>query len=471
MDILMACAELVPVAKVGGLADVVSALAKTLCRLEHKVTVALPRYPSVEQSGLMVARRLTPLRMKLGQEQVEATLFDARLGAGVEVLFIDLPGLFDRPGVYGEAGEDYPDNGRRFGLFCRALAEFVDKRQQAGSPFDVVHAHDWPTALLPYFLRDRDVRTVLTVHNAAFQGQFAASELDSLGLSGEELRSDELSHHSKVSFLKAGICSANVVNTVSPRYASELCAPAGGAGLDQVFSARDELPGILNGVDYAVWSPSTDQHLVARYDAEDVTNKGRCKASLLNELELSIDPQRPLLVSLGRVDEQKGSDLLARAVADIVGTDAQLLIAGDGRPELVATVEDSVARFSQDALYLGRVSEAMSHRLLAAADGVLLPSRFEPCGLVQQYAQRYGAAPIAHAVGGLRDTIVDCDAQLETGTGFLFDEPTSEALVGAVQRAVAAMRSPRWGALRRRMMRLDLSWERSARRYARHYRG
>ncbi len=324
--------------------------------------------------------------------------------------------------------------------------------------------------MLPHLLRGRGVRTVLSVHNAAFQGQFDPSELAALGLTDEELGSDQLNHTGKPNFLKAGICAADVVTTVSPRYARELCESGTGAGLEEVFRSR-EPRGILNGVDYAVWSPSTDQHLVARYDAEDVANKGRCKASLLNELELSIDPQRPLLVSLGRIDEQKGSDLLAGAIPDIAGTEAQLLIAGEGRPQLVEMLGDAAAPFSDDVLCLGRVSEAMSHRLLAAADGVLLPSRFEPCGLVQQYAQRYGAAPIAHAVGGLSDTIVDCDSQLETGTGFLFDEPSVEALAAAVQRAVAAMRSPRWAALRRRMMRLDLSWERSARRYARLYRG
>jgi starch synthase len=470
MDILMACSGIAPIVKSGGSADAVAALSKTLGRLEHKVTIAMPRYPSVDDAGLLLARRLTALKVKVGDQVIEATLFDSRLGSGVELLFIDMPGLFDQAELPRQHGEPDPADGRRFGLFCRALAAFVDKRAKSGSPLDVVHAHDWSTALLPFLLRGRDERTVLTVHDGAQQGRFAKEAIDEIGLSWDDFHPDGLEFYEQINLLKAGVLGADVVTTVSPSYAEELGQPGGGNGLDGVFRQRaGDLVPIINGIDYARWSPATDPHLAARYDAEDVANKGRCKAALLHELDLPLEPERPLLVALGPLTERKGSDLLAEALWDIVRTDALVVIGGEGDADVTASIDQAAASLPGDAIYLGAVTEPLSHRLVAAADGVLLPSRSEPCGLDQQHAQRYGALPIAHAVGGLKDTVVDADAHGETGTGFLYDEPTAAGLTGAVSRAVAAMRAPSWAALRRRAMRLDLSWERPARRYARLY--
>ena len=465
----MACSEVVPIVKVGGLADAVGALSKTLSRLGHKVTVALPRYALIDESGLMLARRLTQLKFTVGEEQVDCALFEGSLGSDVKLVLIDVPGQFEGDSVYGEEASD-AENATRFGRFCRALAIYVDKCASKGMPFDVVHAHDWPTALLPLLLRETDVRTVFTVHNAAHQGRFPEAALASMGLEPDATTMSMLEHDGGLNLLKAGVLSADVVGTVSNSYAREIQTAEGGAGLDEVFRVRGEqLVGIINGIDYARWSPSTDPQLPARYDAEDTANKGRCKATLLRELALPIQPDRPLLVSLGRVCAQKGSDVLAESLAAIVATGARVVIAGDGDEAMCQALAAACEALGDDAKYLGKVSEQLSHRLIAAADGVLMPSRFEPCGLVQLHAQRYGALPIAHAVGGLRDTVVDCDAQVETGTGFLFDELSPDALVGAVQRAVTAMHRPSWGKLRRRVMRLDHSWESPARRYARLY--
>ena len=470
MDILMACSEVVSIVKVGGLADAVGALAKTLSRLGHKVTVALPRYAMLNDSGPMLARRLTPLKFEVDGETVDCALWEGRLGSDVDLAVIEVPGQFEDPWVYGPAGADDPNNFKRFGQFCRALAIYVEKRAAKGMPFDVVHAHDWPTALVPVLLRDADVRTMFTIHNGAHQGQFPMSSLSSIGLSEDDALASVLEHNGQLNLMKGAVLAADVVGTVSPTYARELQRPEGGAGLDDVFRTRGEqLVGIINGIDYARWSPSTDPQLPARYDAEAVGNKGRCKATLLRALELSIDPDRPLLVSLGRVCAQKGSDILAEAIPEIVATGARVVIAGEGDPDMMAALKAACDAAGADARYLGAVSETVSHRLLGAADAVLMPSRFEPCGLVQLHAQRYGAPPIAHAVGGLRDTIVDADAHADTGTGFLFDDLTSENLVAAVKRAVAIMHQPSWAKLRRRVMRQDHSWERPARRYARLY--
>jgi starch synthase len=231
-----------------------------------------------------------------------------------------------------------------------------------------------------------------------------------------------------------------------------------------------QLTGIVNGIDYAVYNPMTDPALVARYDADDPGNKGRCKTALLQELGLEIRPERPLLVSIGRIVPQKGSDLLAAAIPKLLKADVGIVVAGTGDPVLAGKLQAAAAKAPERAMVLGAAPEAIIHRLLAAADLVLIPSRYEPCGLVQLYAQRYGAIPVACRTGGLGDTIVDCDAALETGSGFLFDKPTAAALLGGVQRALGAMTSPRWGALRRRVMRLDLGWDRPARRYATVYR-
>ena len=480
MDILFVASELAPMVKVGGLADVVAALSKALRLLGHKVTIALPRYPAIEAGGLMLARRLTPILLPavpaLGVPGAEVTVYDGRLGSGVELLLLDAPGLFDRPGVYGEGGVDYPDNARRFGLFCRAVAEVVRHREESGAPFDVVHAHDWPAAMVPYLLRQRAAslprtRTVLTIHNLAHQGLFPGEAIAHAGLGPEHFRFDRVEFYGQASFLKAGILAADALTTVSNTYAREMLSPELGERLDGVLRTREkDLVGIVNGIDYAVYNPMTDPAIIAHYDAEDAGNKGRCKAALLQELGVEIRPERPLVVSIGRIVPQKGSDLLATALPKILKSDVSLAIAGTGDAGLVSKLQAAVAKAPERAAYVGGVPEPIIHRLFAAADIVVVPSRYEPCGLVQLYAQRYGALPVACRTGGLADTIVDCDAALETGSGFLFDKATVTALVGGVQRALAAMTHPRWGALRRRVMRLDLGWDRPARRYEHVYR-
>ena len=467
----MTCAELSPIVRHGPVGDAVGALSKTLSRLEHKVTVAIPKYAAVEGAGLMMARRLTPIRFKVGAEKREATLFDARLGSGVELLLIDIPDQFDQvEDIFTEDARD----ATRFGLFSRAVAELIRMRAAAGTGFAAVHAHDWPTALVPFLLKgwaDKP-RTVLTVHDADRQGRFPKAAIDEIGLDWDDFHPDGLEFYGDLCLLKAGALAADVVTTVSPTYANQIKSGEEGGGLNGVFRSRgDDLVGILNGIDYARWSPATDPHLSAHYDSEAAANKGRCKAALLHELDLTIEPDRPLIVSVEPIDEQRGSDVLARSIADIARTGARLVIAGGGDKELAGMLDDAAQSSTGDAVFVGEVSEPMRHRLIAAADAVLICSRHEPGGLTQLYAQRYGAPPIAHRVGGLSDTVVDCDAALQTGTGFLFEEVSVPAVVGAVQRAVSAMTKPEWGALRRRVMRLDHSWERPARRYARLYAG
>jgi starch synthase len=431
-----------------------------------------------------MARRLTPLRFLMGDKTVEVTLFDGRLASQVDLVLVDAvvvggtgsdKGFYDRAGVYGEHGEDYPDNALRFAILARAAAELARQRATGGAPFDIVHVNDWTTALASTYLellRDESpelsaTRSVLTIHNVAHQGAFPKEVVPTVGLPWEKYTVDGLEFYGAANFLKQGILSADAVTVVSPTYAREIQTPEGGCRLDGVLARRGaNLVGITNGVDYGVWNPATDAALAARYDAEDPSNKMRCKGALQKELGLPLDANVPLIASVGRLTSQKGTDLVAQVIPMIVrATEAQIVVAGDGDPALVKKLEAATQKSTGRAVFVHAAGEGVVHRMFGAADIVLVPSRFEPCGLVQMYAQRYGAAPVARATGGLVDTIVDCDAKLETGTGFLFEESTAEALLGATERAIAARTHPRWPTLVRRMMRLDRGWERPARQY------
>ena len=476
MEITFVTTELAPFVKVGGLADVSAPLPKALRSLGHAVTLVMPRFAELEQQGLLLARRLTPLRFALGDRSFEVTLFDGRLASQVDLVVVDAPGLFDRAGVYGERGEDYPDNALRFAVLSRAAAELVRQRASTGRPVDVVHCNDWPTALVPTYLQalaaDTATRTVLTLHNVRHQGVFPKDTLPSLGLGWEHFHVDGIEFYGGINLLKQGIVTADAVTTVSPTYAREIQTPEHGAKLDGVLKARgDALAGIVNGVDYAVWNPATDPAIAARYDAEDFANKARCKGALQRELGLAIDAAAPLVACIGRLVQQKGADVAAAAVPKLLrGTDAQMVFVGEGEASLASAIEAQVARAPGRVAFARGGSEALAHRVFAGSDLVLVPSRYEPCGLVQMYGQRYGAIPVAHATGGLVDTIVDCDAKLETGSGFLFQELSPEAVLGAVERAIAARTLARWPGLIRRAMRLDRSWDRPARRYDQLYR-
>lgn len=479
MEILFVTTELSPYVKATELADVSAALPKTLKSLGHKVTVVIPRYPAFEHAGLLLARRLTPLHLELGGRSFDVTVYDGRLSSQVDLILLEAHGLFDQ--AEGDVPIDATGDATRLAVFSRAVAELVRQRQEAGSPFDAVHVNDAQTALVAKFLKDAGVRTpsVLTIHHIEKQGIFPKEKIQELGLATADFTPAGVEFFGSVNVLKQGIVSADVVTTVSPTYATEILTEQGGARLEGVLQAKGRVSGILEGIDYSIWNPATDSHLVARYDAEDTSNKVRCLGALQKELGLPLDTDAPLIVSVGPLDERHGADLVAEIVARVLrGSNAQIVVAGphegqgrhgSGDPEIVAKLEAAVEKSHGRAVFVRAPSDALAHRLYAAADVVLVPSRVEPSGQTQLRAQRYGALPVAHRTGGLVDTVVDCDAKLETGTGFVFDEANATSFYGAISRAIAAWSSSHWPTLRRRVMRLDRSWERTARQYEQTY--
>jgi starch synthase len=469
MEILMVAAELSPYARAGETADSVAALSRMLVQLGHEVTVALPRYTNFEDQGLLVARRLTPLRLATGES---VTVFDGQLGSGVKIALFDGPELFDRPGVYGEGDEPYADNPRRFALLAQAAAALAVQRAAQGQAFDVAHLHDWPGALAAIALAQTDVPLpkVLTLHDLSRDGSFHARELANLGIAEALDNEAGVRLGGQVNVLKGGIQVADAVTTVSPTYARDLAGPEHGGLLAPVFEARgEELSGILPGLDYAVHNPTVDTALPSRFNAENAGNKGSCKTALIRRLGLDLDPDRPLIVLLGPLTKERGADLILPIASRIVENDATLVVAGPGSAAIVRSLAAKSLTERDNYAYLEHAEPEEERRLLAAADLWLSPSRYDRSAALVRKAQRYGAAPVALARGAVCDAVVDCDPEMETGTGFLYSDPTPEAVLGAVTRALAACRHPAWPRLTRRLLRLDLSWESPARRYLKVY--
>jgi starch synthase len=410
--------------------------------------------------------------------RLEAAEVLAVPGAPVPTWLIRADRYFDREGLYGTAAGGYPDNPERFAFFCRAALEWL--RHQDPPP-DVLHVHDWPAALAPAFLLGTAalypelaaVRTVLTIHNLAYQGRFPPAAWHLLNLDGRYFAPDFLEFYGEVSFLKAGIVFADAITTVSPRYAAEIQTPALGEGLDGVLrSRRTRLRGILNGVDTAAWNPATDPHLPARYDATDMRGKARCKAALRSEIGLRGPAEAPLAGLVTRLAEQKGLDLLAVALPELLATsDLAVAVLGTGEERYQAQLRGLAARFPHRVGLRFGFDEGLAHRIQAGADLFLMPSRFEPGGLAQLYALRYGTVPVVHATGGLDDTVVEFDPACGTGTGFKFAPHTPAAFLAAMRRALRARGdTASWASLVANGMAQDFSWDRAAREYVRLYR-
>lgn len=473
----MISSEAVPFAKTGGLADVVTGLARALDRMGHNVTLILPhhrRFIPAELSGTPTGRAVS---VTLARQVVEGWVRRLTLpDSGIDALLIDQPAYFDRPGLYVERGADFPDNAERFIFFSRAALEACEA---FGLQPDIVHVHDWQTALVAplldvqYRRRNgfRATRSVLTLHNLAFQGNYPRSTYELTGLPPELFTWDKLEFWGNFNLLKGGCVYADRLTTVSPTYAREICTPEYGWGLEGVLRHRGRaLTGILNGVDTEDWNPAADPHLPLAYTVDTVAEgKSRAKADLQRDLGLAVEPDTPLCGMVTRLTSQKGLDLIAAAADQMLGLPAQYVFLGAGDPTyeslLTSMAEKAPGRVAASIGY----SEPLAHRIEAGADIFLMPSRFEPCGLNQMYSLMYGTVPLVHAVGGLADSVVNLTPQTRAdgaASGFVFYDYTADAFLGTLRWGLATFRDrPTWQALQRCGMTQDLSWSGSARRY------
>lgn len=476
LRVLQVSAELFPLLKTGGLADVAGALPGALAAAGCDVRALLPGFPAII-AGLQEAEPVGQFTLPWGETvQVLAAQLPAA-GAAKPVLrayVLHAPGLYDRPGnPYEDAQrQPYADNHRRFAALGWGAAHLARGLDAAWQP-QLVHGHDWHAGLAHACLRFSPgprVPSVFTVHNLAYQGVFDAARFADLGLPPEAWQVDGVEFYGQLSFMKAGLVYADRITTVSPTYAREIQTPEQGFGLDGLLRARrDVLSGILNGVDDAVWNPASDGLIVRHYDAAHLAGKARCKAALQEEAGLAVRKQAPLFAVVSRLTEQKGLNLVLDGIDTIVRGGGQLLVLGSGDHE----IERAFAHAAQSrpgcvALRLG-YDEAFAHRIFSGSDFTLVPSRFEPCGLTQMYGLLYGSVPLVRAVGGLADTVVDADLATladRTATGIVFAEFSDAAFRHAVRRALALYAQPRaWARVRQTGMQQNLSWTQAAQHY------
>ena len=484
LNILVAASEAIPYAKTGGLGDVVGALSLEFTKLGHDVILVLPYYRSVKDSGRSF-QTVGSLQVPTPKGLVETVIEEDRVQVGergqrMRVWAFRNDAFFDRVGLYQDKGADYADNLDRFAFFSRAVLEAIAflKKQHSWKP-DILHLHDWQTALCAVYLKTierertdvQNARIVLTLHNMGYQGIFPGTAFARTGLAPSLYSPSALEFHGSVNLLKGGIVFADSLTTVSPTYAREILSPEFGFGLDGVLRGyRNRLTGILNGIDIEQWNPNTDPHLPAHYSVTNQAGKNICKKALQREFHL---PERdvPLISVIARLTSQKGSDLIGEMIPDLLTQEVQLVVLGTGDPAHEERFRMLQNRFPQQFGLVIGFDERLAHRIEAGADLFLMPSRYEPCGLSQLYSLRYGTVPVARKTGGLADTVVPFTAaNLRAGkaTGFQFEAATAESLLNAAKEALAVYRDrSTWSRLMSAGMNTDVSWARSAQAYDR----
>lgn len=483
MNVLYATSEAVPFAKTGGLADVLGALPVEVARQGANVCLFLPAYRQALACGRKIEPTGIDLSIPIGAKTVEGTLLASTLpDSDVPVYLVQQDDYYNRDQLYGIDGADFVDNCERFVFFSRAV---LDAIRALRLEVDVVHCNDWQTALIPAYLKAEyrgvpgyeRIASLFTIHNLAYQGQFWHWDMLLTGLDWKYFNWRQMEFYGKLNLLKTGLVFADALGTVSPRYAQEIQTPAQGCGLEGVLQQRrDDLSGIVNGVDYKVWNPATDPHLPRTYNERTVLEgKAASKAALQAELGLATEPRTPLIGLVGRLIDQKGIDLVAAVLQDWVpATHVQWAILGTGDPKYQKILASLAAQHPLKVAVKFGFSEPLAHRIEAGADIFLMPSHFEPCGLSQLYSLKYGTAPLVRSTGGLANTVTDATPETlanGTATGFCFDEYRVSALDGALRRACETYAQPEtWSQIIANGMRQDWSWARSAREYLALYR-
>ncbi len=485
MRIVLASSEVVPFSKTGGLADVAAALPKALSQIGHEVSIVTPYYPQVLKKSSRDALTIEPtgqtIRVQVGPKTIEAQILRSKLpGSNVNVFLIDQPIYFDRPGLYVENDQDFRDNSERFIFFSRSVVEAA--RVLNLNP-EIIHANDWQTGLIPALINIEyrgtpgfeNTATVFTIHNMAFQGQFWHWDMLLTGLDWKFFNWRQMECYGHLNLLKTGVSFADLVTTVSPTYSREIQTPEFGCGLNAALSSRrDDLFGILNGVDTEVWNPAIDRHIARNYSVDSLGDgKLACKIALQQRLNLPVRPSVMLIGSISRMTQQKGFQLLEQCSSMLLDQDLQFAFLGSGDPRFEGLLQSMAHDHPTKVATSIGYDDQLSHQIEAGADAFLMPSEFEPCGLNQMYSLIYGTIPIVRAVGGLADSVVDAsDENLanHTANGFSFREFRSDVLFWNICRARAMYADKqKWNQLQQTGMKQDWSWRHSANEYVRVY--
>lgn len=471
MEIVFIVSEMVPFAKTGGLGDVGGTLPHAIAKLGHSVSVFLPKYKTISGQKYPFKLVYEPLHIPLGSDVETGKVFSARFNE-INVFLIDEPSFFDRDGIYGTPKGDYPDNDKRFAFFQRASLEALKKLKIRP---DVIHCNDWQSGLISVYLKTlyradpffSNTKTVFTIHNLAYQGNFPPDSISTTGISWDEFRHERLEFYGKLSFLKGGLVYSDVLTTVSERYAQEIQSKDFGCGMEGVLSGRkNDLHGILNGINLEEWDPAHDPELAQNFDARSIEKKLGCKTALQKESGLTQDPKAPLFGFVGRLTDQKGVDLLEPILEEIAREGWQLILLGSGDEAYQERLRRVSERYAGSIRSNITFDVTLSKRIYAGSDIFLLPSRFEPCGLGQMISFRYGTVPLVREVGGLADTVQEFDPKTGKGNGFSFLDYTPDALLETMRKAARLYKDPKqWSVLVANGMKADFSWHVSAEKY------
>ncbi|MBA7481061.1 Glycogen synthase [subsurface metagenome] len=476
MRIVFVASECVPFVKTGGLADVIGILPLKIAALGHEVKVILPYYRSVKAYKPKPKKLPISLSIPMADAQETAEIYHLKSDTGVEFIFVSRDEYYDREGLYVDENGDYPDNAPRFIFFSKAALKYLNETQYHP---DIINCHDWHTGLVPVLLhewRKEDsfydgIKSLFTIHNIAYQGLSSHLNMPLANLDWSYFTPKGLEFYGMLNLLKAGIVFADAVSTVSPRYSQEIQTPEYGCGLEGVLSERRHvLHGILNGADYDLWDPEKDRFIVQNYSQDDLSGKRACKRDLMREFGLRLPEETPLIAVISRLADQKGFDLIGRALYRLMPLGVGVVVLGDGEERYENMLRRHALRHPERLGVRIGFDEALAHKMEAGADIFLMPSRYEPCGLNQIYSLKYGTIPVVRATGGLDDTVSDYNPETARGNGFKFSKYEVSALIEALERALSLHRNKRaWENLVRHCMTYEFSWETQALKYVELY--
>ncbi len=477
MRVLMIASEATPFAQTGGLGEVLSALPEELAKLGLEIDVLMPKYRGITPDKYDIEKTGLAFELTLNAKNVSAQVWRLKSDTRCRYLFLECGAYYDREYLYGSPEKDYEDNAERFVFLTRAALEMAT---HGNKRYDLFHSHDWQGALTPVYLRtlyagvpDLDQSaSVMTIHNLGYQGIFWHFDMPLVGVGWEFFTPKHMEFHGRLNFLKSGIIFADEVTTVSPGYRDEILTAEFGFGLEGVLKEKqDHLTGILNGVDYQIWNPATDPLIAANYGPEDLSKKAICKSDLQNLAGIPIRADVPVITMVSRLSNQKGIDLLQGVIPSLMEHDINLVLLGTGESRYQKSFMEIAYKYPDKVAAFLRYDYTLAHKIFAGGDMILVPSRYEPCGINQLYALKYGSVPIVRSTGGLKDTVEEFDPKRDAGTGFKFEEAEASDLENTLLKAVQLYkRDPEcWRRLMKRGMEKDFSWKRSAAEYARIY--